>query len=158
MGTQFFIETDHDAYEDDYFAQSAGGMAVLRTLLREFGMLTDAQEPHHPRFSEFGLTPDDFDGPMSDGKVKPEKAEAFAAGQQAARNRLEGYDPATTGIPYYKVAYNEGFLIAPAEIAAALAAYNSRPAEQRREAERSGSWAEWIAFLRQGASAGIRVF
>ncbi|KDN85714.1 hypothetical protein [Kitasatospora cheerisanensis] len=158
MGTQFFIETDHDAYEEEYYSESAGGMTVLLTRMREFGMLTDAEEPHRPYLAEFGLTLDDFDGPMCDGMVKPEKAEAFAAAQQAVQNRLEGYDPATTGIPRYKVAHNEGFLITSTEIAAALAAYDSSPAEQRREAEHSRRWAVWIAFLRKGASAGIKVF
>ncbi len=158
MGSQFFIETDHDSYEEEYYSQSAGGMVVLLTMLREFGMLTDREEPHRPYLAEFDLKVEDFDGPMREGKVKPEKAEAFAAAQQAVQDRLDGYDPATTGIPRYKVAYNEGFLIAPAEIAAALAAYDSHPAEQRREAEQSNFWAEWIAFLRKGASAGIRVF
>ncbi|MFC8449516.1 hypothetical protein [Kitasatospora sp. NPDC057223] len=154
MGTQFYIETDADTFSD-YYVESAGGVADLLTQLREFGMLADAKPPHRPYLAEFGLTPDDFDGPVSDGKIKPEKAETFAAAQQAVQDRLDRHDPATTGIPHYKAAFNEGFLITPA----ALAAYHSRPADQRREAEQSGyRWAEWIAFLCRAATAGIRVY
>ncbi|MFD7639603.1 hypothetical protein ACFV4P_03025 [Kitasatospora sp. NPDC059795] len=161
MGTQFYIETDTDTPGDSY-DQSAGGMAVLLTLMREFGMLTDAEPPHPVTLDEFGLSPADFDGPPRAGKVKPEKADAFAAAQQAAQDRFDYFDPATTGIPHYKAAYNEGRLIAPQEITAALAAYDSRPAEQRREADTAlhGGWTRWIAFLRQAAGSrfGIRVF
>ncbi|MEU5388718.1 hypothetical protein [Kitasatospora cineracea] len=158
MGTQFYIETGTDTLGDSY-AQSAGGMAVLLTMLREFGMLTDAEPPERPYLAQFGLSRDDFDGPVHAGKVRPDKADSFAAAQQAVLDRLEGHDPATTGIPQYKVAYNEGWLIAPKEIEAALNAYDSSPADQRRDAENSfhGDWKRWIAFLREAADSGIRV-
>ncbi|WP_327073181.1 hypothetical protein OG196_14135 [Kitasatospora purpeofusca] len=152
MATQFFIETDTDTYGDCY-AQSAGNMVLLLSMMREYGMLTDA-EPLRP----VCLTVDDFDGPPSAGKVKPEKAEVFAVARKAAQDRLDRDDPATTGIPRYKAAYHDGFLITPVEIAAALLAYESRPADRRGQLERSfPEWGRWIAFLRKAATAGIRV-
>ncbi|MFJ4791717.1 hypothetical protein [Kitasatospora purpeofusca] len=157
MATQFFIETDTDTYGDCY-AQSAGNMVLLLSTMREYGMLTDAEPLPPVCLSDFGLTVDDFDGPPSAGKVKPEKAEVFAAAQKAAQDRLERDDPATTGIPRYKAAYHDGFLITPVEIAAALHAYESRPADRRGQLERSlPEWGWWIAFLRKAATAGIRV-
>ncbi|MEU8919536.1 hypothetical protein AB0D10_01195 [Kitasatospora sp. NPDC048545] len=159
MGTEFYIETDTDTL-GDRFRQSAGGTAMLLTWMGEFGMLIEGDPAHRPYLAEFDLSPDDFDGPVGDGKIKPAKAQAFAAAQEAARQRLESYDPSAAGIPRYKVDSNEGWLIAPQEITAALAAYDSHPAAERRDAERSGycDWPGWIAFLRRAVASGIRVY
>ncbi|MFJ6136460.1 hypothetical protein [Kitasatospora sp. NPDC092286] len=158
MGFQLNIETT-DGTDDRTCWQlfSNGGMAAIRTAMRDFGMLADPPVPDHVLLSTFGLTRDDFTGP---GQVVPGKEANLAAVQAAYDARMSATEAEIRGIPHYKVDGNDGWLIAPAEITAALATYDAAPAGRRADIEATYSdWAPWLAFLRRSVEhTGIRVY
>lgn len=75
---------------------------------------------------------------------------------QAARDRAVEQP---TGIPAYKFASNDRWLVSPAEITAALAVYDGlAQAEQDELFGSLGDWDGWIAFLRRAVDRrGFRV-
>ncbi|MFI5938002.1 hypothetical protein [Actinoplanes sp. NPDC051494] len=55
--------------------------------------------------------------------------------------------PGRTGIPAFKLASNDRWLVTVREIDEALAAYASAPAELRTTLEADATWASWLAWL-----------
>ncbi|MFJ4791718.1 hypothetical protein [Kitasatospora purpeofusca] len=78
------------------------------------------------------------------------------ASVQAAMDALRAVGAATpSGIPRHKLATAESWLITPAEITAALAAYHrAEPDRRAAVAERIDQWTTWIAFLHTAADHG----
>ncbi|MGW7579706.1 hypothetical protein ACWGKU_05070 [Kitasatospora sp. NPDC054768] len=74
------------------------------------------------------------------------------------RGVLTASIPNPAGIPRYKLATGEGWLVTPAEITAALAAHQRASREDRAAASSLiDDWAPWIEFLHvAGDRAGIR--
>ncbi|GAA1161732.1 hypothetical protein F4556_005078 [Kitasatospora gansuensis] len=158
MGFEFNIEkTDGTDDRTCWHFFSTGQTAVIRTVMRDFGMLTDPPVPDHVLLSTFDLTAGDFTGP---DQVVPGKEANLAAIQAAFSARMSATEAEIRGIPHYKVNGNDGWLIAPAEVTAALAAYDAAPAGQRADIEATyRDWVPWLAFLRRSVEhTGIRVY
>nr|BEK65670.1 hypothetical protein KPHV_28970 [Kitasatospora purpeofusca] len=160
MGFQLNIETADNSDDDTcWHLSSSLGMASLCSAMRTFGMLTDMPVPHWPRISEFGLTRADFTAP---GQVVPGKEDRHAAVRAATDAVRAAADPDPRGIPHHKLASQlEQWLIVPAEITAALAAYDARPAAERNDAEHAyPEWSQWLRFLRRAAAGqhSIRIY
>ena len=159
MGYQLNIETTDDSTDDTCWHRSSNlGMGSICRTMREFGMLTDWQPLEFPPLSDFGLTRDDFTSP---GQVAPGKSASLTAAQAAGDAVRSAAEPDPAGIPHYKLgSHLEHWLIVPAEIRAALAAYDAQPAEHRKELEDTyPAWAPWLAFLRRATGhLGIRVY
>ncbi|MEV4190778.1 hypothetical protein [Streptomyces toxytricini] len=106
------------------------------------------EEAPDPRPEDFGLTPEDLQDPG--GGRSPEALAAYTA----AWRDWQAERP--TGIPHYKIGEgNDGWLVTPAEIRAALAAFEAQP-----DAAKAGTmaeeprWDEWIDYLRRAAEHG----
>ncbi|MGW7579705.1 hypothetical protein ACWGKU_05075 [Kitasatospora sp. NPDC054768] len=161
MGFELNIEPvdDHADTLSPWYYTTTLGMAAIRTTMRGLGMLTVPQSPTFPELSTFGLTVADLPAP---GQVVPGKEANLAAAQAAlAEVRAATEGPIVRGIPHYKLNSNmERWLIVPAEITAALAVYDARPASEREDLEACfDDWRRWIPFLRRAAQhRGVRVY
>lgn len=147
-----------------YFRLNIWGMRTALDLMEALGMLTDESMPKWPRPEEYGLTqspadPDWFEeGP---DKAKAERA-LTAAGRRflADQRAVADADHGGPGIAAYKFTSNDGWLVTPREIEAALKAYESAQAEDKAAVTQSDPWwPSWIAYLSFARErGGIRVY
>jgi hypothetical protein len=148
VGYDMTIENDAGLTEEKaYFRLNIFGMSAYRNIMYDLGMLDmDAQGTPFPLMEEF----------LNDTEY-----------QDACREITDSESPEPKGIPPYKTGSNDGWLITPAELRAALATYDAAPKERRQdvvwEAFESTSerqyWNKWILFLRRAEKhGGFRVW
>jgi hypothetical protein len=138
----------YDAAQKSYFRLNIWGMSVCAQWMDRLGMLTNEAAPEWPELAAYGLDdwPDSEDGDLSDADHR------YLAAQAA----VIAYEPQpVTGIPAHKFGSNDGWLVTPAQCAAALSVWENAPAEHREavEAEREW-WPSWIAFLAHSQQRG----
>ncbi|XUM00299.1 hypothetical protein ACQ86F_25650 [Streptomyces venezuelae ATCC 10712] len=140
---------------ENYFRIGYFQMPSFLDAMGNFGMITQAPLPT-PKAADFQLTPEDF---LHTAENAPEVADRRAAYRAAFEAALEMADPEPTGIPAYKLKYNDGFRITVAEITAALDRYDAHPGVEAAELPLGDpSWREWTAFLRRAKTyGGLRV-
>ncbi|MFB7828865.1 hypothetical protein [Streptomyces hydrogenans] len=140
---------------DNYFRIGAFQMPTYLEAMGIFGMITQTPCPT-PKPADFQLTPEDFRHTAENAPEVTQRLDAYRAACAAA---LEMADPEPTGIPAYKLQYNDGFRITVAEITAALDRYRAHPDADAAELPRRDSWwQEWTAFLRRATTyGGLRV-
>ncbi|MFJ9521258.1 hypothetical protein ACIRPK_23785 [Kitasatospora sp. NPDC101801] len=160
-----------DAYDEatpHYFRLNIWGMREARAAMEQFGMLTDQDHPEWPRPGDFGLTEEDMDD-LTDSLDDKEGA---ATGQEdplaVARERFRRAQDAVTdaepqpvtGIPWHKLCSNDGWLVTPAQIGAALAKWETVDEKKRAAAVGENDWfPEWIEWLGKAKErGGFRVY
>ncbi|MFG2763116.1 hypothetical protein [Streptomyces rubiginosohelvolus] len=136
------------AVEKSYFRLNIRGMSTCLDWMDVLGMLTDEAAPEWPELSAFGLDdwPDSDDDDLSDADHR----------YLAASAAVLAHEPQpVTGVPAYKFGSNDGWLVTPAQCAAALEAWEKAPAARRADVE-SGCewWPSWIAFLAHSKDRG----
>ncbi|MGW1769844.1 hypothetical protein ACWCQL_38085 [Streptomyces sp. NPDC002073] len=146
-----------DAANLSYFRFGVGSMGAACHLMTGLGMLSLEEEPEWPAINEKG-----FSEALEALRTDPEDAAARKT-VQAAMDRVEGVheairtaDPGGPGIADYKLMSNDGWLVTPREITAALKAYENAPPADREAAARElgPHWTSWIAFLTRGRDRG----
>lgn len=130
-----------------YFRLNIWGMGVALDHMQSLGMLYSLEDRRYPEFPKpeaFGLVehPDDEDGWVAG---TPERAyldahEAVLAWHPA--------DPA--GIGSWKFGSNDGWIVTPEEIRAALARAADAPARE----DLPKWWGDWVAYLQRAATLG----
>ncbi|MGG8408242.1 hypothetical protein ACM614_17380 [Streptomyces sp. 12297] len=150
-----------DAANLSYFRFSIGSMGAARHLMTGLAMLSPEEEPEWPEIKEKG-----FSEAMEALRNDPDDAAARKTVQDVM-DRAEGVheairtaDPDGPGIAAYKLTSNDGWLVTPRELDAALKAYESAPSEDRAAAEDEFGpyWTAWIEFLtRAQGRGGFRV-
>ncbi|MEV7177433.1 hypothetical protein [Kitasatospora sp. NPDC093679] len=149
------IERPEGAGDPEFrFDMSSMGPA-LRAMDR-LGMLSYGHEPPAwPKSADFGLTSADFVG-AADGRV----SETMRTYEAACRAVAAWHAEPPTGIPDHKIGgTNDGWIVTPAEIRAALAALAAQPEEAKAGTfAEHPRWDEWIDYLtRAAAHGGFRV-
>ncbi|MGW0730843.1 hypothetical protein [Streptomyces mirabilis] len=131
------VSRAYDAMQATYtshFHLSTWGMSECRAIMDHFGMLSVAQPP----------------GP-------PAPAASGASGEQD-ETRLAWAPAQPRGITLHKLGGDEGWIVTPGEIHAALAAYNanrtSNPAFLAELITEADWWPEWIDYLKRAAAHG----
>lgn len=153
MGWDMTIERPDGAGDPD-FRFNLSSMGPAKAAMDRLGMLSHEHDAPRPRPEDFGLTLDAIYAAQSRHAPKiPEPVRAFLAAEQAA---LEWEAEQPTGIPEYKIGHgNDGWLVTPGEIRAALAVLEARP--ESVKVGLSGQhprWVEWIDFLERAAEHG----
>lgn len=154
----------YDAADRSYFRLNIWGMSHCRDLMATLRMLTDEDAPRFPTLDEFGLTdypedPADYDG---EKRAKAE-AELTDDGRRylAAVEAALAFEPVPVrGIPVGKFCSNDGWLVTPAQCAAALDAWHAQPDAVRARIEGETEWwGRWIAYLTYAKDrGGFRVY
>lgn len=161
------LQTAHTSY----FRLNIHGMGAYRTIMHELGMLaTDYQTATFPELPE-GVTWEDIEAAEED--ANPSAADGLPIKAAAAvfvkelDAHLSWHPEHTPGIAVHKLGSNDGWLVTPQEIEAALAAYRTHSADEVKsrlaselggEGDTTSYWIEWIAFLeRAKARDGFKV-
>ncbi len=164
-----YLKAWDDLYEArrSYFRLNDWGMGECRDLMFSFGMLTEEPAPHWPEPKWFGLTDDDqltddpewYDDPEERAAVEAKQTEADRA-FRAAQRAVTEYDAGGIGIPAHKFYGNDGWLVTPRQITAALTAYEKAPQADKKAAEAAHEWwPRWIAYLEFAKDqGGFRVY
>ena len=142
--------------DEFYFRLNIFGMSRYRSYMTERGMVFDA--PEHPPFPEveaYAVTHDDvervecpeyFQDDAPPGAETTEKVRRYLA---ALDDVLAWHGPEIPGIPVHKFGSNDGWIVLPAECAAAVSA-----ARQYPPPEGAGDyWDEWIDYLDRASRA-----
>ncbi|MFJ7912913.1 hypothetical protein [Kitasatospora sp. NPDC096204] len=157
MGWDMTIERPQGAGDPEY-RFDLSGMGLAKRATDRLGTLSHGHEPLPlplPRIEGFGLTAADFAAEPG-GEVSPAVL-AFRAACRAVSGR-QAERP--TGIPDYRIGgTNDGRLVTPAEIRAALAALAAQPASARAGTfAGTPHWEEGVDYLtRAAAHGGFRV-
>ena len=154
-----------DAARVSYFRLNIHGMGLWCDIMAELGMTFSAPDhPEWPEVESYGITDDDVDRvkyPEEYGDAEPldeetrEKVLRYIAAQDDV---LSWHGPEVPGIPEHKFSSNDGWVVLPAECAAALDIYRRKLDEIGEDAmhnfldNRTGSrgrgrWAQWLAYL-----------
>ncbi|MEU3215970.1 hypothetical protein [Streptomyces sp. NPDC006971] len=155
MGFQMYIQNlDGTLAEGDENCFAFAWTALPRTLdaMNNFGMLTELPVPCAPALSAYGLAVEDFQRGVQPDQATANRIAEYRAAYQAV---LDGAETQPTGIPIYKLANNDGFLVTVAEISAALTAYEAHPNVAIAEMPVGDpTWRHWTAFLRRAQTHG----
>ena len=128
-----------DLSDDGYFRLNIWGMPTCREVMASTGMGEWVELPPEPQCKDFGLTLSEAGFVGTD--------EAMAAYYQAwdELGEVVRRDFGAIGIPLHKLSSNDGWLVTPAEIAAALEQAPEQASDEDGEA--LAWWPEWIEFL-----------
>ncbi|HEV8652836.1 MAG TPA: hypothetical protein VG276_26475 [Actinomycetes bacterium] len=142
------LEREHGTY----FRLNIFGMGRYRDAMERLGMVFwPVEEPQFPKHEAFGLAgcPDEDAGDLTPAeRAYLDQVQAVTDGPCMEE---------TPGIPGYKLASNDGWLVRPLEIRSALKRYHDQ-GEPVPEGVEPGYWAQWVGFLaRCGRSGGFRV-
>ena len=133
-----------------YFRLNIWGMGAARELMYDAGMLdTETVERTWPDSDTFGITDamwDDWDGEPDENT--PAELLTYHKACQAV---TDAQREKPTGIPLHKLNSNDGWLVTPDEIAAALERYVLGDGVT---ANAPVWWADWIAWLRYAQEHG----
>lgn len=145
------------ALPSDYFRLNIWGMGATREAMYGLGMLDAAtlqlQWPEREDFDVDDAAWNAWDGDEP-GQDAPEGLHRY---YQAHEKALAHRPEKPTGICAFKFGSNDGWLVTPDELAAALAAYDEAAAGGASVPE-SEWWADWIGYLRRAqARGGFRV-
>lgn len=143
-----------DGAGDPDYRFNASSMGPAKAAMDRLGMLSRDHQAPWPRPEEFGLTlAEIYAAQAPDASEMPESVRAYLAAGRAA---IEWEAEQPTGIPAYKIGHgNDGWLVTPAEIRAALTTLEAQP-----ESAKAGTmaehprWDEWIDYLRRAAAHG----
>lgn len=149
-----------------YFHFNWAGMGVACKAMDQLGMLEDIIMPAWPKPEDHGLTSQqvwpDYDDELSGDAMhgfSPEVT-AFTRLYEATRDQCVAKP---TGIASYKFDSNDGWLVTPTELQAALTRWrchdNVAQAAARLVFARTNRWDEWIAYLERAmVFGGFRVY
>lgn len=155
------------ATDVSYFRLNIHGMGVYRTVMDALGMLvTGYPQPSFPELPD-GVTWEDVDAAVEEanpgaGDGLPVKAAAAVYVKELDAHLAWHPEPAS-GIAAHKFGSNDGWLVTPAEIEAALAAYRTHSAPQVMtllgaalgdEGDSHSYWIEWITYLERARVRG----
>lgn len=137
-----------------YYRLNVWAMSRCRDYMQSLGMLCNPPRDRFPEPGDFGTTwelaeqLDEVDYYRDNGRpdLTPEQEAAAKAYNDAVAAHLAAHCGECPGIPGHKFGSNDGWLVTPAEIDAALHAYLACD-ESQRHAERDNWWPEWIAWL-----------
>jgi hypothetical protein len=155
VGFDIYIQTPDGKCADgdeNYFRFAWTQMPRTLDAMSNFGMLTELPLPVFPDLSAFGLEWKDLRPGVEHDPGTLNRIAEFRSAFLAARDASER-EP--NGIPRYKLDRNDGYLVTPAEITAALAAYEAHPQVAIAELPIGDpTWSRWIAFLRRAKTLG----
>jgi hypothetical protein len=154
----------YDNADRSYFRLNIWGMGRCRTAMDHLGMVTDEDAPNFPTPEDFGLSeypedPVDYDGDeraAMDAKLTDADRQFLAAVKA-----VTDFEPEPVrGIPIGKFGSNDGWLVTPRQIEAALKTWHGWPEHVRADTEAELAWwPEWIAFLTYAQGrGGFRVY
>ncbi|WP_155054559.1 hypothetical protein [Streptomyces blattellae] len=164
MRYDMYIEKtpEGEAAEDgdaSYFRLNIWGMSRYREIMHQLGMVaTDYARPPWPEKPDSIVWddvsavryPDDYEGNQP---VKPE-AVTFA---KTIDTHLAWHPDPPFGMALHKFGSNDGWLVTPEEIAAALEAYRAHSGDEAKVivgADRLDYWLKWIAYLERAQHRG----
>ncbi|WSQ08946.1 hypothetical protein OG604_14870 [Streptomyces sp. NBC_01231] len=158
MGYDIYIQTPNgrraEGEENHFRFEVASRLRALDTM-RHFGMLADLPYPSLPLPSTYGLTDRDLEPGVKHDLNTTNRIAEYTSAYRAV---MDAAEPKPTGIPTYKLAYNDGSLVTVTEITAALTAYEAHPGVAIAEVPMGDpTWRLWVAFLRRAkADGGLR--
>ncbi|MFC9117912.1 hypothetical protein ACFTWN_31835 [Streptomyces sp. NPDC057092] len=161
------------AYEEmqtanvSYFRLNIHGMGAYRTVMHQLGMLvTEYNVPDFPELPD-GLTWEDIDaveGEANHGTADGLPVKAAAAAYVKELNAHLAWHPEpASGIAMHKLGSNDGWLVTPAEIEAALASYRTHSGPEVMtllratlgdDADSHSYWIEWVTYLERARVRG----
>ncbi|QKW22139.1 hypothetical protein HUT16_26450 [Kitasatospora sp. NA04385] len=144
------IEQPGGAGDPDY-RFNVSSMGPAKRTMERLGMLSSEEPPPWPEFADFEVVSADFVTAS-----RGEESESMRAFHAAGRAVVDWQAEQPTGIPGYKIGGgNDGWLVTPAEIRAALAALEAQPESVKAEAvSQYPRWEEWIDYLQRAATHG----
>ncbi|MFB7742471.1 hypothetical protein [Streptomyces sp. NPDC056132] len=155
MGYDIYILNSDDTHaegDDNYFRIAYTAMPRTLDTMLNFGMLVELPLPEAPPLEAYGLRVEQ----MQPGYRADTATAQRVAEYRAARNALLKAAPShPAGISAYKLRHNDGFVVTPAEINAALSAYEAHPHATVSELPVGNqTWPHWVTFLRRAAERG----
>lgn len=163
MGYDMYIENSPDDASEDsgasYFRLNIFGMSRYREFMNQLGMVTTdytlppwPEKPDSVDWEDVSVVryPEDYEGNQP---VKPE-AVTFA---KTVDKHLAWHPDPPFGIALHKLGSNDGWLVTPEEIAAALEAYRNHSGDKVKVmvgADQPDYWLQWIAYLERARQRG----
>ncbi|MFE9553133.1 hypothetical protein ACFYOD_06575 [Streptomyces sp. NPDC006703] len=155
MGYDIYILNPDDTYaegDDNYFRFAYTAMPRTLDTMHNFGMLVELPIPEAPSLEAYGLSVEQL---KPDYRADTATAKRLAEYRAAGLALLRAAPSRPAGITSYKLRYNEGFVVTPAEITAALAAYEAHPHAAMTELPVGDqTWSRWVSFLRRASERG----
>lgn len=147
-----------------YFRLNGAGMSCWCDAMSSLAMLTDDEAPPFPLLEAYGLTEWPEDPSAYAGDERNAVAQKLTDGERrflAAVRAVIDYEPQPiTGIPWEKFSTNDGWLVTPGQIEAALATYRGWDSEGIKVAlseagiEDTDLWTRWIDYLTRARELG----
>lgn len=139
--TKLYGEAD---YDPTYFRLNIFGMGRYRGYMDKLGMLDTVTT--HPAW------------PKWEGDWPEEGSTAYAEREAELERIVSTAAESPIGLPEFKFGSNDGWLVTPDEIRAALASYDESRAREVVGPDEIDYWSQWIAFLNRAAqNGGFRV-
>ncbi|MGW2860961.1 hypothetical protein [Streptomyces sp. NPDC001205] len=155
MGYDIYILNADKSYavgDDHYFRIAYTAMPRMLDTMHRFGMLVELPLPETPALKAYGLSAEQFVPGYRADTATAQRLSEYRAAVLAILNAAPS-QPA--GIAAYKLRYNDGFVVTPAEITTALAAYEAHPHATVSELPVGDqTWPHWVSFLRRAAERG----
>lgn len=146
------------AADRSYFRLSGWGMAKAARTMASLGMLDEVTPPpEFPDRKSFGVSDKAWQEWQAAAWVLRDDTPAPVRYWHAARQRALTYRPAeATGICAFKFRTQDGWLVTPGEIRAALASYQRAllPGRITITAENEPWWDDWIDYLLRAKDCG----
>ncbi|WP_425838381.1 hypothetical protein [Streptomyces fractus] len=163
VAAQEKVERAYEALREadsSYFRLNIWGMSHYCEVMEQLGMVVSDYElppfPHEPD----GVTREEIDafGDRGHGPDAPARPEVVAYWKQLEAHLSWHLDPAF-GIALHKFCSNDGWLVTPEEIAAALESYRVHSAEEVKvivggDTEELDYWLQWISYLQRAQQRG----
>ncbi|WP_069757764.1 hypothetical protein [Streptomyces sp. LUP47B] len=157
QAAQAKVASAYDAMEairTTHFYLTIWAASECRALMDHFGMLIATQPPDRPAPEEYGTTTEEAVLTPA-GDAAPARVQRY---RRALEERLSWAPPQPKGIAAHKLGGDEGWTVTPAEIHAALAAYETsratNPALLSEVVEDADWWPGWIDYLKHAARHG----
>jgi hypothetical protein len=149
-----------ESADTSYFRLNGWGMSRYREIMTQLGMVADGYSlppwPHEPD----GITWEDIKAAEApaDGSDLPVKPEALAYVKQLDAH-LAWHPEPPFGIALHKFGSNDGWLVTPEEIAAALESYRTHSGDEVKVIITSAGgeldhWLKWISYLERAQRRG----
>jgi len=140
-------EEDAEPPEGAYFRAASSGWGELVDEMTRQGMTYETPFPEsRPQWEDYGVETDE------DGEPD-ESSDAYRAWLHDYEAVLAESEPDAPGLPTHKLAFNEGFVLTPNEIDAALA-HAARDPVTQDDPDFTVFWCDWLDYLRRAAREG----
>lgn len=143
------------AQEHSYFRLNVWGMGEARAAMCRLRMVLDVGHAEFPTHEQYGVTDEmsQYDAEYNE-LPREDLAPQLRALLEHCDRVTDSQAESPIGIPIYKLGSNDGWLVTPDEIAAALTQYDRATLDDLDAVPDGDWWPKWIEYLRYAMKHG----